>query len=69
MATDPSHVILVEIENLGLAVNRITERICRIEVTVSELLLPDKEVDFVRIKMIPHNIRAVMAKIKLSKTS
>ena len=37
MATDPKYVIVTELEDLGQAVNKITERICRIEVTVRKL--------------------------------
>ena len=35
MATDENHIIFVQLEDLGRAVNRITERLCKIEVTVS----------------------------------
>jgi len=37
MATDPSKVIIGELENLARAVNKITEEICKIEVTVRKL--------------------------------
>ena len=37
MATDPNYVIVATLQDLGQAVNRITERICRIEVTVRKL--------------------------------
>lgn len=35
MASGDGYVILAELKNLGRAVNKITERLCRIEVTVS----------------------------------
>lgn len=35
MASGDKYVILAELKNLGRAVNRITQQLCRIEVTVS----------------------------------
>ena len=44
MATEPNNVILAELENLDRAVNRVTEQICKIEVTVRIVLLRYKGV-------------------------
>ena len=37
MASDPNYVIIAELANLGRAVDRIIERICKIELTVRKL--------------------------------
>ena len=39
IATGPRNVIVVSLENLDRAVDRITAQICRIEITVRKLLL------------------------------
>ena len=39
MATSPRNVIVAQLQNLDRAVDRITSQICRIEITVRNLLL------------------------------
>ena len=39
MATGPRNVIVVSLENLDRAVDRITAQICRVEITVRKMLL------------------------------